>query len=63
MKTEAVICSDLLTLHLLVPVHEAGVENRPQVLEQNFVGIWEIEGIKQIKTGIVNQGIPHLHSF
>lgn len=54
MKTEAVICSDLLTLHLLVPVQEAGVENCPYVLEQNFVGIWEIEGIKQIKTGIAN---------
>lgn len=58
VKTEAVIYSYLLTLHLLVPVKEAQLENGPYVLEQNFVGIWEIETINQIKTVIVNQGLP-----
>lgn len=63
VKTKAVIYSNLLMLHLLVPVKEARLENGPYVPEQNFVGIWEIEAIKQIKTVVVNQGLPHLPSF
>lgn len=58
MNTDAVIYSHLFTLHLLVPVKEVELENVPYVLEENFVGIWEIEATKKIKTDTVNQGFP-----